>query len=204
MTDSEFRAFAAKLVVRDPDDCWLWRASHTAKGYAQFYCEHGGVAGKRVTTGHRAAYEHFVGPVPEGLVLDHEACSNRGCVNPYHLAPKTHRANILRGVGASARNAAKTHCPAGHPYNAENTLCSRKGRQCRACQREHSAAYYRRRVPWEVGIPPGERTHCPQGHEYTPGNTLRKASGGRRCRACNAAQCRARHQRHKEEVLQYA
>jgi hypothetical protein len=146
MDISEFRRFAAKLIIVSPDGCWLWRASHTAQGYAQFYCAHGGQSGPRVTTGHKAAYEHWRGPVPTGLVLDHEACDTRGCVNPWHLEPKTHRANILRGGGATAHNAAVTHCPQGHPYDEANTYRAPRGhRMCRTCQRGYSSAAYARR-----------------------------------------------------------
>lgn len=204
MNEKEFRAFAAKLVVADPDGCWLWNASHTPQGYTQFWCAHGGQAQPRVTTGHKAAYEHWIGPVPAGLVLDHEACDIRGCVNPWHLRPKTHRANILRGTGATARNAAKTHCPQGHPYDAENTLLTGGHRQCRICQREHNAATYRRSVPWAVQPPTGKRTHCPQGHPYDDTNTMRAKSGKRICRTCDNARSRAYHARKRQEVAAHA
>lgn len=35
----------------------------------------------------------------------------------------------------SAANAAKTHCPAGHAYDAENTYMTATGRACRECRR---------------------------------------------------------------------
>ncbi len=146
MTDEEFRAFAAKLSIDNPDGCWLWSASHTPQGYAQFWCAHGGQPQPRVTTGHKAAYEHWIGPVPAGLVLDHEVCDVRGCVNPWHLATKTHRANILRGMGATARKAAQTHCVHGHAFTPENTY-RRPGsahRSCLTCIRSYSRTEARR------------------------------------------------------------
>ena len=48
---------------------------------------------------HRVYYERHVGPVPEGLELDH-LCRNPGCVNPEHLEPVTHAENIRRGYQA--------------------------------------------------------------------------------------------------------
>jgi hypothetical protein len=45
---------------------------------------------------HRLSYEHWVGPVSEGLELDH-LCRVRSCVNPKHLEPVTRRINQVRG-----------------------------------------------------------------------------------------------------------
>lgn len=83
---------------------------------------------------HRVAYKEFVGPIADEVVLDH-LCRNRACVNVAHLEPTTDRVNILRGDTIAARNAAKTHCPQGHPYDEVNTYVRRdgKGRECKAC-----------------------------------------------------------------------
>jgi len=55
--------------------------------------------------------------------------------NPLHLEAVTQRENILLGVGASARNAAKTHCPRGHAYTTDNIYVTKRGgRECRACR----------------------------------------------------------------------
>ena len=42
----------------------------------------------RMVKAHRLAYELFVGPIPDGLQLDH-LCRNRACVRPDHLEPAT-------------------------------------------------------------------------------------------------------------------
>lgn len=84
---------------------------------------------------HRWSYAHRVGPIPAGLEVDHR-CNNRRCVRPSHLAAVTHAANTLRSTGPTAINARKTHCPAGHAYDAANTRHKRDGsRCCRACER---------------------------------------------------------------------
>ena len=94
---------------------------------------------------HRTVYEFIKGPIPKGLQLDH-LCRNRICVNPDHLEPVTHRVNSLRGRGAPALNAKKTHCPKGHEYTPENTYLQKRppndvGRICRTCM----SAYQKRR-----------------------------------------------------------
>jgi hypothetical protein len=126
----------------DLGPCWLWNGSLTPDGYANLQERVEGVDVNHL--GHRLAYEQIVGPVPPGLDLDH-LCRFRRCVRPGHLEPTTRRENLLRGETIPARNAAKTHCPAGHPYDEENTYWHRGGRHCKACARRHSAAAGRRR-----------------------------------------------------------
>ena len=122
---SALERFLAK--VDKTETCWLWIACKSTAGYGDF-----GNEGEA----HRWSYKHFVGPIPEGLELDH-LCRVRNCVNPAHLEPVTHRENVLRGDAPCAKNALVTHCPAGHPYDDENTRqMPRGGRKCRACHRK--------------------------------------------------------------------
>lgn len=96
--------------------------------------------GGKTTRIHRAVYEHFVGRIPPGLTLDH-LCRNRACCNPAHLEPVSVGENVLRGVGHTARNAAKTHCDNGHEFTPENTYVYGAGwRQCLACNRARKRA----------------------------------------------------------------
>lgn len=126
-------------VQIEPGGCWQWTGGLNGVGYGQFY------RGKRSredtgkTYAHRWAYEQLVGPIPEGLHLDH-LCRNPACVNPAHLEPVTARENLLRGVGPSAAHAKKTHCPDGHPYAGSNLyIHPTKGyRVCRACGRRRA------------------------------------------------------------------
>lgn len=111
------------------DDCWEWTGRKQTAGYGQTF-----VGGRGVVV-HRLAYEHLVGPIPDGLVLDH-LCRNRTCVNPAHLEPVSNKDNILRGVGPSAINARKTHCRRGHEFTPENTYrrpSAPQKRHCRIC-----------------------------------------------------------------------
>ena len=122
--------FMTHVDKRGPTDCWLWTGHLNHGGYGQFS------TGKaRYFGAHRWSYEHFVGPVPAGLDLDH-LCRVRHCVNPDHLEPVTRRENLLRGTRNNYM-ASKTHCPQGHPYDEANTYRHRLavGRSCRACSR---------------------------------------------------------------------
>jgi hypothetical protein len=127
----------------DLGPCWLWTGSVMPRGYGKV------TIAKRRLLAHRIAYEAFVGPIPEGLTLDH-LCRVRRCVNPGHLEPVTVRENTLRSpVAPAAINARKTHCVHGHEFSPENTRVqfrrSDQGehRICRACAR---ARYHERRA----------------------------------------------------------
>lgn len=116
--------------------CSRWVGAITGGGYG-----HLGVDGK-FPKAHRLSYEHYVGPIPDGLDLDH-LCRNRWCVNPDHLEPVSRRENLLRGDTIPAHEARRIHCPKGHPYDDKNTHIDTRGkRACRQCWREKALARY--------------------------------------------------------------
>lgn len=123
-----------KVERREDDECWPWLGYLNRDGYGQF-------RGNGEVLSHRFGYAVTVGPIPEGLTLDH-LCRNRACQNPAHLEPVTMRENALRGNGFPAVNAAKTRCKRGHEFTPENTYIYRAhnftSRVCRACRREAS------------------------------------------------------------------
>jgi hypothetical protein len=78
-------------MTQEPNTgCWLWLGQLNRNGYG--YVSVGG----RKRVAHRVVWEVFVGPVPEGMVLDH-TCRVRCCCNPNHIEPVTVRTNTRRG-----------------------------------------------------------------------------------------------------------
>lgn len=127
------------------DECWLYAGYKNPDGYGVIFCT---VNGKTINhRAHRVTYENFVAPIPDNMVLDH-LCRVRHCINPAHLEAVTDKENIMRGIGASAKNSVKTHCPNGHPYNNRNTYThtSAKGNKERYCRRCRDAYIYRWRA----------------------------------------------------------
>jgi hypothetical protein len=136
------------------DDCWPWLGGISPFGYGMLLGDNG-----RMARAHRIAYEHHFGPIPEGLHIDHtchnidgscrggKTCPHRRCVNPAHLESVTNRDNILRGVGPTAANARKTHCPRGHAFTPDNLVPSNLkvgSRACLICSRENARAQRKR------------------------------------------------------------
>ncbi len=125
----------------DTDTCWLWKGS-LKRGYGNIR------NGAKIVATHRVAYEQRHGPIPTGMQIDH-LCRVRRCVNPAHLEVVTAQENTLRGNGPGGRNARKTHCKHGHPFDNENTLlqirAGRIGRQCRICARDRQERFWDRR-----------------------------------------------------------
>jgi hypothetical protein len=116
--------------VATESGCLEWPGAHHPKGYGQI-----GFRSKLFAT-HRVAYEAAKGPIPPGYQIDH-LCRNPSCCNADHLEAVTPRENTRRGKAGlhhALKQRAKTHCPRGHPYDAENTyVCKRGKRSCKRC-----------------------------------------------------------------------
>lgn len=115
--------------VQQTESCWLWTAARDHRGYGEFRVE---LPPARPAKAHRFAYETLVGPIPDGLELDH-LCRNRACVNPDHLEPVTGRVNTLRGESPTAQNARKTHCVHGHELPPRPPMGGRRPK-CKTCR----------------------------------------------------------------------
>ena len=111
------------------DGCWEWDGKKDSGGYGRVHLN-----GKK-SQAHRVVYELLVGPIPDGLLLDH-LCRNRICVRPDHLDPVTAWDNIWRSKDP-AYSATKRLCKRGHRLNRKTTII--RGTQgeyrfCRACR----------------------------------------------------------------------
>lgn len=137
--------------VDKTEDCWIWTATKTQGGYGRLRVD------GQFWVAHRYAYEMMVGPIPEGLVLDH-LCKVRHCVNPGHLQAVTHTENVRRGnggrpVGSGTPKSGRPRrpdgsfvsCPKGHEYSGTNLYIRKDGSQdCRRCSADRHA--------WNKGV----------------------------------------------------
>lgn len=117
----------SRVIIRD--GCWLWTGARNAKGYGSI--SNGNGSSDLV---HRVSYSRLIGPIPNGLQIDH-LCMVPACCNPAHLEAVTGAENIRR------RYASMTHCKSGHELSAANTNIHRRSngvttRECRTCHRE--------------------------------------------------------------------
>lgn len=101
---------------------------------------------------------------------------------------RNHKMRAAAGLPAPNPTKQRTHCPQGHPYDAENTGHTPNGwRYCKECNRERVNAVHRARAASEgrvIGPRPGTQTHCASGHEWSAENTRFSKDGWRICRAC--------------------
>ena len=140
--------FWSLVDKRSPDECWPWQGQLTKQGYGEFYV---GGEGYRSTTAQRAAYEFAVGPIPEGMEIDHTChtksckltitCPHRRCCNPHHLEAVPRIINVQRSnagnPGTLRPKAHKDMCIHGHPYDTENTGHFPNGaKYCLRCARQ--------------------------------------------------------------------
>lgn len=130
--------------VAKSDTCWLWTGRLNKDGYGLYTvaCANGTRSG---ALAHRLSYRLMVGPIADGLTLDH-LCRVRRCVNPAHLEPVSLRVNIRRGESPSGKNFRRTRCIRGHPFDDKNTRrwvmpSGKVMRTCRICDCARQRAY---------------------------------------------------------------
>lgn len=118
----------------DSEACWQWTGTKSSRGYGRMT-----TFKSSSTPAHHVAIWLDGRAIPAGMVVDH-LCRNRMCVNPAHLRVVSPKVNSLENsAGPTAKNAAKTHCVNGHPFDEQNTIAWRGTRRCRACQSKMAA-----------------------------------------------------------------
>lgn len=125
-------------LVAGPSGCTEWIGQRTDKGYGKIWAN----GGTRLV--HRVVWEIANGPIPPGMQIMH-SCDNPPCSNIAHMSLGT-AADNQRDKGQKGRGnnqyRSKMVCPAGHPYDPENTYRSPRGaRICRTCKRIRGRAY---------------------------------------------------------------
>jgi len=153
MTPEQLQRFEKYVHIEPNTACWLWVGAQTSAGYGELVIGSKRGPGPRMGYAHRLSYEHYIGPIPKGLQLDH-LCRQRCCCNPAHLEPVTHAENMARcdKVACGRLNRSKTHCLRGHTFDERNTFVRSTGaRRCRACERD--AATRRRKNRLGLNMP---------------------------------------------------
>jgi hypothetical protein len=129
MDDSTLRRFESKYVV-DDNGCWIWTSKVDKDGYARIWIDRA----RSSYAAYRLSYEHYVGPIPAGLTIDH-LCRVPGCVNAQHMEPVTMAENLRRRF-----NGDPNRCKNGHEFTVENTGFRKRpgkppARRCLECHR---------------------------------------------------------------------
>jgi hypothetical protein len=94
MSEQNLRRFYNKVVVDLETGCWEWTAAINNHGYGVL-----SLWGKN-RLAHKVAYEHFVGPVPRGLILGHYVQRDT-CAFWEHVRPITHSVNMQEAWDAT-------------------------------------------------------------------------------------------------------
>ena len=97
------RWISQQVEIDSASGCWIWPHTLDRKGYGKV-----GFQGKMRYT-HRLMFSIFVGPLVEGLQVDHIECISTACCNPEHLRQVSHAGNMQNQRGSRANNTS------GHP-----------------------------------------------------------------------------------------
>ena len=116
MNERDVARFTAHYRV--VGECWEWQGA--ANPYGRIRVD------GRQREAYRISYEHFIGPVPLGLELDH-LCRNTRCVRPNHLEAVTHAENSLRGHAPHVLVHHAGRCIRGHAVIGENAAPHGRG-----------------------------------------------------------------------------
>lgn len=148
-----------------PEGCVIFTGRERGEGYGGVSLGRG-----REASAHRLAYELLVGPIPDGMTIDHvchnrsltcrggRGCLHRRCVNPHHLEPVPSSENTRRAarrpnaLWARKKSGGRDECGNGHAMTPENTVWEKwradsddRRPRCRQCRKDYEAAKRERR-----------------------------------------------------------
>ena len=128
--------------------CHVFRGSKT-HGYGQI------MINKKPVRVHRRCWETEVGPIPEGMFIDH-VCRNRACCNVDHLRVVTPKVNSTENIIGTTwqKNGSKTHCKHGHPFDESSFKKKASGkihRVCMVCKKEKAREWINNKIKEEPG-----------------------------------------------------
>ena len=117
--------------VNRTDQCWEFLRGGTRGSRGQYPAM---MVNKTMVSVHRFSYELFIGPIPDGMTIDHK-CANTRCVRPDHLEAVSSQENVRRHYREQ-----RTMCRNGLHDISESILVMpwksgpRAGRQIMRCQ----------------------------------------------------------------------
>jgi len=116
MTPTEAFRFFMPGDPPGPSACWPWAGNTFDRGYG--FIPYGAIY--KNYPAHRASYELFIGPIPDGLHICHH-CDNPPCVNPAHLYAGTNTDNIRDKVTRGRSGIGHTRPGGEKHHNAKLT-----------------------------------------------------------------------------------
>ncbi len=108
MTEDE--RFWSRVDIREPHECWEWKAYRDPLGYGRFRMD----GTRQPTTAHRASWEISFGPIGDTRLFVCHHCDNPPCVNPDHLFLGTQKDNLI-DMDSKGRRGNYDHSGEGNP-----------------------------------------------------------------------------------------
>lgn len=165
-----------KCVKPDPTSgCHIWSGRKNWRGYGVVNLE-----GQSVLA-HRAVWEHYKGPIPEGLQIDH-ICRNTSCCNVDHLRTVTPEINILASNNVAALYSRRENCEkCGGPFSH----FSNGYRYCKPCRDAKMAAYQKwRRAQKKAGGDGVKHAVATEDHQKRKEAEQRRIENTKACLEC--------------------
>jgi hypothetical protein len=109
MTKDDIERFWASVQKGADNECWLWAAGRTGRGYGAFYID-----GKQMPAHRFSMMIKANHPLPDGWFVLH-SCDNPPCVNPRHLRLGTQKENVADAIERN-RHKNPPPVPSERPY----------------------------------------------------------------------------------------